>query len=247
MKRSSISLMAVALAAVVAFAPTLAYAGSPFGGGKGIRTPRIGNVMGGGRHGGPNLSGLSRGIGRSNGFSGLSRGLSGLGGSNLGRLGSSNRNHWNNNGSNGVFGGHNNLSGFGGFGRGYGSGWGGYGSGWGGYYDHGHDDFADAYRDVGIATAAVGLVGILTNAAMAADYRCAAPAPVPVAVAAPAPAGYWARQAVVVQPERYEQYQEWIPELYDLRTGQKIGGGYYESRTRLVPQVVEHRDVWVTR
>ena len=229
--------MAVALAAVVALAPTLAYAGSPFGGGKGIRTPRIGNVMGGGRSG-MNISGLSRGIGRSNGFSGLSRGLSGLGGSNLGRLGSSNRNHWNSNGSSGLFGSRNNFSGFGGFG-------GGYGSGWGGGYHHSHNDFADAYRDVGIATAAVGLVGIIANVAANADQRYVTP--VPVAVPAPAPAGYWARQAVVVQPERYEQYQEWIPELYDSRTGQKIGGGYYESRTRLVPQVVEHRDVWVTR
>ena len=60
-----------------------------------------------------------------------------------------------------------------------------------------------------------------------------------------APAGYWARQAVVVQPERYEQYQEWIPEIYDARTGQKTGGGYYETRTRLSPQVVEYRNVWV--
>lgn len=238
MKRSSVSLMAVALIAVLALAPAVAYAGSPFrGGGKGIRTPRIGNMLGGGR-GGMNLSGLSRGIGRSNGISGLSRGLSGLGGRNLGRLGSSNRNHWNNNGIGGLFGSRNNYSGFGGFGGGYGSGWGGgFGSGWGGGYRHGHNDFADAYRDVGIATAAVGLVGILTNAALAADYRAAVPAP--------APAGYWARQAVVVQPERYEQYQEWIPEIYDSRTGQKIGGGYHETRTRLVPQVLEYRNVWV--
>lgn len=98
---------------------------------------------------------------------------------------------------------------------------------------------ARAYRDVGLAHAAVGLVGILVSAAQQADYMAAAPAP--------APAGYYERQAVVVQPRRYEQYQEWIPELYDPYTGQKLGGGYYETRTRVVPEVIQYRDVRVAR
>jgi len=98
-----------------------------------------------------------------------------------------------------------------------------------------HDNYSmsKAVRDVGIAHAVVGLVGIMANAAQA--ERCVA-----------VPSGHWERRAVVVQPERYEQYQEWIPELYDSRTGLKIGGGYYETRSRLVPQVVQYQDVWVT-
>jgi len=96
-----------------------------------------------------------------------------------------------------------------------------------------HYSMSKAVRDVGIAHAVVGLVGIMANAAQA--ERCVA-----------VPAGHWERRAVVVQPERYEQYQEWIPELYDSRTGVKIGGGYYETRSRLVPQVVQYQDVWVT-
>ena len=110
----------------------------------------------------------------------------------------------------------------------------------GGYYNayqRETDSMARAYRDVGIANALVGLVGVLATASQQQGYACA-PA---------SPQGYWQRQAVVVEPQRYEQYQEWIPELYDSRTGQKIGGGYYEVRTQLVPEVVEYRAVWLSR
>jgi hypothetical protein len=71
------------------------------------------------------------------------------------------------------------------------------------------------------------------------------PVPAAAAAPAPAPAGRWDRQAVLVQPARYEQYQEYIPEIYDPRTGQKTGGGYYETRTRQIPEQVEYREVWV--
>ncbi len=123
------------------------------------------------------------------------------------------------------FGSMGNRSGFGGF----------PGGGFPGVPRLHRDDYSmsKAYRDVGIAHAVVGLVGIMANAAQA--DRCVA-----------VPAGHYERRAVVVQPERYEQYQEWIPEIYDSRTGLKIGGGYYETRTRLVPQVVQYQDVWVT-
>ena len=108
------------------------------------------------------------------------------------------------------------------------------GGGWGypgsSYRDR--DSMAKAYRDVGIAHAIVGLAGVVLSASQQHAY-------------ATAPPGYWQRQAVVVQPQRYEQYREWIPELYDARTGQKLGGGYYENRTRLVPEVIEYRDVWI--
>jgi hypothetical protein len=228
MKKQSMALMAVALIAAMVFLPTVAYAGSPFRGISkgGIRTPRIGSGLSRGGRSGLNLSGLSRSRGRTSGLSGLSRGISG----SPFRSGS----HGSKWGGSDLFRSGRSYSGFGGFG-GYG------GSGWGGNYYRHHDDLADAYRDVGIANAVVGLVGVMAHAATAPRYTYAAPPPAVVA----APAGYWARQAVVVQPERYEQYQEWIPEIYDARTGQKTGGGYYETRTRLSPQVVEYRNVWV--
>ncbi len=79
------------------------------------------------------------------------------------------------------------------------------------------DGYSRAIRDVGLANAAVNLIGI---AATAGAYAY----PAPVAV-----------QPVVVQPSHYETYQVWVPEVYDPATGARIGGGYYETRTRLVP------------
>jgi len=94
--------------------------------------------------------------------------------------------------------------------------------GWNQPYQY-EDSMARAYRDVGIAQAVVGLVGIMVSASQHAQYTNAAPA-------------YGAQPTPVPQqPRQYVQYQEWIPELYDQYTGQKIGGGYYETRTRLAP------------
>lgn len=112
-----------------------------------------------------------------------------------------------------------------------GSGYGGYGDGFRDYRHHsGMDSAARAYRDVGMANAIVNLVGIVaTTAAQTSNVR---------------PAGYYAREKVIVQPSHYESVRVWIPEIYDPRTGQKTGGGYYETQTQLVPEVVEYRDVW---
>lgn len=131
--------------------------------------------------------------------------------------------------------GHMNRGGWGGYGNGYG--YPGqhrmnksdlfYGAAspypYGGSYPYQDDGYARAIRDVGIANAVVNLVGIA-----ATSSRYAYPA-APVV------------EQVVVQPPRYETYQVWIPEVYDPNTGLKIGGGYYETRTRLVSEVRTYR------
>lgn len=213
MKKQSMALMGVALIAAIIFLPTLAYAGSPLRGISrgGIRTPRI-------------SSSLSRSRNSLGSLSGLSRSARNLGGSSLFQSGS-NHSKWN---ASDLFRNSRNYPSFNNHG----------GYGWNNHHYSDHNDRADAYRDVGIANAVVGLVGIMANVATAPRYTYAAPP-------APAPSGYWARQAVVVQPEHYEQYQVWIPEVYDSRTGVKTGGGYYETHSRLVPQVVEYQNVWV--
>lgn len=105
---------------------------------------------------------------------------------------------------------------------GYGD-YGGYG-GYGGWNDY-ENEMADAYRDVGIANAVVGLVGIAAQFAQA--RQCAAPAQ------------QYRTERVLVAPARYETTQVWIPESYDPRTGVKLGGGFYETRTQYVPEVYE--------
>lgn len=111
------------------------------------------------------------------------------------------------------------------------------------------NEMADAYRDAAIANAVVGLVGVLVSAAQQPQYATVTAAPAsmaPAPVAVTPPPGRWERQVVVVEPAHYETFQEWIPEIFDSRTGQRIGGGYYESRSRLVPETFQYRDVWVT-
>ncbi|NLN94508.1 MAG: hypothetical protein GX130_14570 [Candidatus Hydrogenedens sp.] len=128
------------------------------------------------------------------------------------------------------------------------------------------DSMARAYRDVGLAHAMVGLVGVMASMSQEPVYPVYAPAPtaVPVAVplaaptavpltsvssvpvVSPAPSGgYWERRPVVVHPQHYEKYEEWIPPITDARTGETRGGGYFETRSRLVPERVEYQDVWV--
>lgn len=103
---------------------------------------------------------------------------------------------------------------------------------WDGDYRDRRDESAKAYRDAAIATAIIDLIGTIITQN---DY---APAP-------PAPRGHYERRAVVVEEARYVQEQVWVPPLYDRRTGRPLGGGYYETRTRLVPEVVQYEDVWV--
>ena len=113
---------------------------------------------------------------------------------------------------------------------GWGYGRGGYGYGGYGYSDY---DMSKAYRDVGIANAVVGLVGIAAQAAQNGAYYGG--------YAQPAQQYY--RERVLVSPARYETKQVWVPESFDPRTGAKIGGGFYETRTELIPEVYEERMV----
>ncbi len=90
---------------------------------------------------------------------------------------------------------------------------------------------AKAYREVGIANAVVGLVGILVQASENNRYQGSQ--------------GQWTRERVIISPARYETYQVWVPPIYDPRTGAKVGGGFHENRTHLIPEVYEDREVRV--
>ncbi len=89
-----------------------------------------------------------------------------------------------------------------------------YGSG---YYRDEADAMAKAYRDVGIANALVSLVGVM--ASVSHNQSCAM---------SPAP------------PTVVESYSEWVPEVFDPTTGQKLGGGYYVMRPRPTPVTVRY-------
>ena len=73
-----------------------------------------------------------------------------------------------------------------------------------------HDNYSmsKAVRDVGIAHAVVGLVGIMANAAQRSAVSCSS--------------GHWERRAVVYSLSAMTI--QMVPELYDSRTGLKIGG-----------------------
>lgn len=94
------------------------------------------------------------------------------------------------------------------------------------------DGMAKAYRDVGIANAVVGLVGVIVQGAQN-NAACQAQ-------------GHWARERVLVAPARYETRQVWIPAAFDPYTGRQLGGGYYETRTEYVPAMYEERQVLLT-
>jgi hypothetical protein len=93
---------------------------------------------------------------------------------------------------------------------------------------------AKAYRDAAIANAVVGLVGILVDA----SARRQPPQPMHVVPQT-------VTERVLVREGHYEQYQEWIPPVYDRHTGQQNGGGYHETRTRWVPEVWQQRQTVV--
>lgn len=117
-------------------------------------------------------------------------------------------------------------------------------------YHRREDSMAKAYRDVGIANAMVGLVGVMATMSQQPTHYVQTPVveavPVAVPLAAPiAPMGHWERKPVVVQPQHYEQVQQWVPPISDPRTGEVTGGGYYETRSVLVPERVAYEDVWV--
>ena len=152
----------------------------------------------------------------------------------------------------------------GGCSQGFGPGYGQYGPGYGQYYGH-RNDYADAYRDVGIANAVVDLFGNLAVMSMQNSPRYAVPVsaypaapvvaypPAPAAMYAPPPAvaipttpgGHYETQQVVITPGRYEDIKVLVPESIDPSTGVRTGG-YYEMRHRWIREVTEYRPVWVT-
>ena len=91
-----------------------------------------------------------------------------------------------------------------------------------------------AYRDAMIANTVVQVVGMITSAQQ------------PQRTCAPARPIHEVRQ-VVVEEGHYERYKVYIEPVYDSRTGAKIDGGYYETRTRWVPPRYEERLVLVER
>lgn len=115
---------------------------------------------------------------------------------------------------------------------------------------------ARRYREVVIANAVAGLVNVLTGLVHPPVPPAPPVVPPPAIIGVgvhsvpplppTAPVGRWERRAVVVQPQRQEQYFEWVPEQYCSITGRKIGGGYYAVRTRIIPEVIQYQNVWVT-
>ncbi len=91
-----------------------------------------------------------------------------------------------------------------------------------------------AQRDALIADAVVQVVGMVTSARR--QPRAYVPAP-PV---------HEIRQ-VLVEEGHYERYQVYIEPVYDRHTGEKMDGGYHETRTRWVPPRYEERMVLVQR
>ena len=89
-----------------------------------------------------------------------------------------------------------------------------------------------AYRDAMIANTVVQVVGMITSAQQ------------PQRTCAPARPIHEVRQ-VVVEEGHYERYKVYIEPVHDSRTGAKIDGGYYETRTRWVPPRYEERLVLV--
>ena len=162
----------------------------------------------------------------------------------LGRSGSSGR-HGSLNGLNGLNGWYPGmfLEQFGG--GGFGSQFGGpFGGPFGNPYDRHQDsdahEYADAIRDVGIANAVVGLVGVIANSQPA--YRESAyREPVYREVQ---PTRHYVREKVILKEGYYEDYKVWVPEQYDSGTRDKILG-HYEMRQRWVPEVYGYRDVQV--
>lgn len=183
----------------------------------------------------------SRSISRGSGGSrSSSRGLGGLG--NIlggGRSGGSSRSR---SGSRGLEGLGNLLDlGRGGFGNQYGRD----GGFFGGRHRSNDDAVADAIRDAAIANAIVGVVGIIANAATV-PYGYSQPAyPAPAPGYAPSySVPQYRTERVLVQEGRYEEYEVWVPDAYDSRTGETVKG-HSVIRQRYIPEVWQERQVRV--
>ncbi len=112
---------------------------------------------------------------------------------------------------------------------------GGYGRG----YDDPHKEYAKAHRDASIANA----VAMVLTAAITSSQQCRQRQ----VQAAPQPTGQYVTERVLIREGHYEQYQVHIPPVYSRTTGQQVGGGYAETRTRYIPDVYDERQVWVQR
>jgi hypothetical protein len=99
-----------------------------------------------------------------------------------------------------------------------------------------HRDYARAQRDAAIASAVVGIVGIIAESASQQPVH-AVPAP---SVSGPV----YETMNVLVQEGYYEEQQVWVPEQHDRRTGVTIAG-HYQTHKRWVPPVYETRQVRV--
>lgn len=106
------------------------------------------------------------------------------------------------------------------------------------YYNYrAADAHASAYRDAALANAAVGLVGVLVNAAVQQQALRTQP----VAVQ---PAGHYETRRALVREGYYETRQVWVPDQIDARTGETILG-HYETRRLWVAPVYEETQVFV--
>ena len=101
-------------------------------------------------------------------------------------------------------------------------------------------EYADAIRDVGIANAVVGLVGVIANSQP--TYR--EPVYREPVYRETQPTQRYAREKVILKEGYYEDYKVWVPEQYDSGSRDKILG-HYEMRQRWVPEVYGFRDVQV--
>lgn len=98
-----------------------------------------------------------------------------------------------------------------------------------GYYGDSDREYAHAYRDVGIANAVANVVGTIVSSQ-------------PGVVRPYGPT--YERQRVILKPGYYEEVREWVPDMTDPRTGDRIMG-HYETRQRWVPEVYGYQDIRV--
>jgi hypothetical protein len=123
---------------------------------------------------------------------------------------------------------------------------GGYGDRYGDWYggrDRNHYDYPEAMRDAAIADAIVGVVGIIANTAIAPRMYSQPAYPAPGYAPSYAVPQY-RTERVLVQEGRREEYEAWVPDTYDARTGETIKG-HTVIRQRYIPEVWEERQVRV--
>ena len=99
------------------------------------------------------------------------------------------------------------------------------------------EQYIKAQRDAAIANAVVSVVGIIADASVRSCQS----------YPAHTPSGGFVQERIVLEPAHYESERVWIEPLFDPHTGRQVGGGFYETRTRFMPETYGFRDVWVPR